>query len=216
MTEINSAKNDFQAQYDAVVSPADPLCQVPTFAQYRQAIKDRLEEEGEHEGRVLLLGFADFEEFFTWLDTLTTYEARDNDDSIACYRAALDVIYRSLVEEYSTPKACPFCSGKETDLSSNGFENNFVTCTCGAEGPPGTDKIDAIIEWNQRAQLTTGGIVGYQVRTPAGDHWANRPDNLIISQGTAIKDLRTARKGQGQWLMVAVLEGDVENPSFED
>jgi hypothetical protein len=91
-----------------------------------------------------------------------------------------------------------------------------VVCECGAEGPPGTDKIQAIIEWNQRAQLPTGGIAGYQVQTPAGDQWAGRPDDLILSQATAIKDLRTARKGQGQWLMVVVLEGDVENPSFED
>lgn len=209
------ATTDFEAQYDAAVSPVDPMCQVPTFAQYRQAIKDRLEEEGEHEGRVLLLGFADFEAFFTWLDTLTTYEARDNDDSIACYRAALDVIYRSLVEEYIALKACPFCSEHGANLSSNGIESDYVVCECGAEGPPGTDKIEAIIEWNQRAQLPTGGIAGYQVQTPAGDQWAGRPENLILSQATAISDLRMARKGQGQWIMSVVLDGDIENPEFE-
>jgi hypothetical protein len=215
MTEINSAENDFKAEYDAACSPADPMCQTPTFEQFRQVIKDKLEEEGEHEGRVLLLGFGDFDEFFTWLDTLNAYEARDTDD-VTSYRAGLEAIYKSLVAEYKAVKACPFCGDCDSNLSNNGIESNFVVCDCGAEGPPGTDDIQAVIEWNRRAQLSTGGIVGYQVQTPAGDQWAGRPENIILSQATAIKDLRTARKGQGKWLMVAVLEGDVENPSFED
>jgi hypothetical protein len=58
-------------------------------------------------------------------------------------------------------------------------------------------------------------IVGYQVHDHRGNHWANRPSYFILTEETALSDLETARKGQGCWIMTAVLEGDIEEATFE-
>lgn len=60
-------------------------------------------------------------------------------------------------------------------------------------------------------------IVGYQVHTPDGKyHWGDRPSYLILTEATAIRDLLDARKGQGHWIMTAILEDDIQEAWFED
>jgi hypothetical protein len=58
-------------------------------------------------------------------------------------------------------------------------------------------------------------IVGYQVHDHRGNHWAGRPSYEILTEETALSELKAARKGQGCWLMTAVLDGDIEEPTFE-
>jgi hypothetical protein len=58
-------------------------------------------------------------------------------------------------------------------------------------------------------------IVGYQVVDSHGNHWADRASFLILSEQTAINDLSAARNGQGFWTMVAILDGDIQEPQFE-
>lgn len=59
-------------------------------------------------------------------------------------------------------------------------------------------------------------IVGYQVTNPiSGDHWDNRPSFEILDQATAIADLEAARAAtEGHYLLVAILEGDIDDPLF--
>jgi hypothetical protein len=58
-------------------------------------------------------------------------------------------------------------------------------------------------------------IVGYQVQDDRGNNWAGRPSYEILTEATAISDLTAARKGQGFWLMIAILEDDIEEPAYE-
>jgi hypothetical protein len=58
-------------------------------------------------------------------------------------------------------------------------------------------------------------IVGYQVHDHRGNHWADRSSFEILTEETALNDLKAARNGQGCWLMTAILDGDIEKPTFE-
>lgn len=49
--------------------------------------------------------------------------------------------------------ACPFCGETDTYLTSNGIENDFVGCACGAEGPTCGTPEEAIAAWNRRSAL---------------------------------------------------------------
>ena len=83
-------------------------------------------------------------------------------------------------------------------LSEN---SEFATVTAGAK----------------EAQDSLPKIVGYQVHTQDGNHhWGDRPSYLILTEATAIRDLLDARKGQGHWIMTAILEDDIEEAWFED
>ncbi len=60
-------------------------------------------------------------------------------------------------------------------------------------------------------------IIGYQVQNAAGENWGDRPSFEILTAETAIADLQAARQlSDGLWLMVAILDGDIEEPTFED
>lgn len=58
-------------------------------------------------------------------------------------------------------------------------------------------------------------IVGYQVQDHHGNHWADRPSYEILTEETALSDMEAASKGQGCWLMIAILDGDIEEQTFE-
>lgn len=59
-------------------------------------------------------------------------------------------------------------------------------------------------------------IVGYQVHDEQGNHWADRPSYLILSQKTAINDMIQARRRQfGLWSMIVIFQGDIEEPEYE-
>lgn len=59
-------------------------------------------------------------------------------------------------------------------------------------------------------------IVGYQVQDEKGNNWADRPSFLILSQKTALSDMAEARRRQfGLWLMIVILDGDIEQPEYE-
>lgn len=58
-------------------------------------------------------------------------------------------------------------------------------------------------------------IIGYQVQNSVGDNWADRPSFVVLDAETAIADLLAARKADCDWVMIAILEGDIEEPSFE-
>jgi hypothetical protein len=59
-------------------------------------------------------------------------------------------------------------------------------------------------------------IVGYQVQDEKGNNWADRPSFLILSEQTALGDMAQARMRQfGIWLMIAIFEGDIEEPEYE-
>ncbi|MBI6883049.1 hypothetical protein [Pseudomonas putida] len=64
--------------------------------------------------------------------------------------------------------------------------------------------------------MTRSAIVGYQVQDSDGNNWADRPSFLILTEKTAINDLLEARKSGGFWTMIAILNGDVQDPSYED
>lgn len=58
-------------------------------------------------------------------------------------------------------------------------------------------------------------IVGYQVQDERGNNWGERASFEILSQALAISDLKEARaNSSGTWLMIAILDGDVEEPTF--
>lgn len=59
-------------------------------------------------------------------------------------------------------------------------------------------------------------IVGYQVHSRDQEHWADRPSFEILSMEMAHQDLVEARGSQPDagWLMVAILDGDIEAPTF--
>ena len=60
-------------------------------------------------------------------------------------------------------------------------------------------------------------IIGYQVQDQHGQHWADRPSYEVLSKPTAIRDLRRARAENPEmcYLMIAILDGDIEEPVFE-
>ena len=59
-------------------------------------------------------------------------------------------------------------------------------------------------------------VIGYQVQDANGDNWADRPSYLILGLQTASADLQAARACSDRlFFMIAVLEGDIENPEFE-
>jgi hypothetical protein len=58
-------------------------------------------------------------------------------------------------------------------------------------------------------------LVGYQVQNEFGVHWARRASYEILNQETATADLFAARTSPvGTWLMVAIFDGDIEDPAF--
>ncbi|MFK4131974.1 hypothetical protein ACI2KR_06720 [Pseudomonas luteola] len=60
-------------------------------------------------------------------------------------------------------------------------------------------------------------ILGYQVVDRHGHHSNDRPSYLILTEQTAVADLLEARASKtGLWTMVAILEGDIQKPEFEE
>lgn len=64
--------------------------------------------------------------------------------------------------------------------------------------------------------MTRSAIVGYQVQDSDCNNWGDRPSFLILTEKTAINDLLEARKSGGFWTMIAILNGDVQDPSYEN
>lgn len=60
-------------------------------------------------------------------------------------------------------------------------------------------------------------IIGYQVKDQHGEHWADRPSYEVLSKQTAIGDLIRARaeNPEKSYMMIAILDGDIEEPAFE-
>lgn len=81
------------------------------------------------------------------------------------------------------------------------------------------DKVAAAhLPKDESAESTSQGVpsvIGYQVHNQDGEQWAGRYSFEILNQETATRDLLAARgNGQGLWLMIAILDGDVEGPVF--
>ena len=60
-------------------------------------------------------------------------------------------------------------------------------------------------------------IIGYQVQDQHGNNYGDKPSFLVLSEDSAVSDLMEARKRYKDdcYVMVAILEGDIEEPSFE-
>jgi hypothetical protein len=60
-------------------------------------------------------------------------------------------------------------------------------------------------------------ILGYQIQDQHGDNWAGRPSYEILTQATAINELKESRSQQStsHYNMVVILKGDIEEPTFE-
>lgn len=71
-------------------------------------------------------------------------------------------------------------------------------------------------EWIAKAFVAAinkpGVIIGFQVNNDAGDHFGERPSFEVLCADTACKDLIKA--GQQGWVLSAIYEGDIEDPSF--
>lgn len=60
-------------------------------------------------------------------------------------------------------------------------------------------------------------IIGYQVQDTYGNKWGNRPTFHVLTERTAIQELKEARdKVSDSYVMVAIQEGDIPSPTFED
>lgn len=59
-------------------------------------------------------------------------------------------------------------------------------------------------------------VVGFQVQNNNGENWNDRPSYEILTQELAVKDLVEARKQLPAqlWLMVAILENDIQEPTY--
>ncbi|HCF2447028.1 TPA: hypothetical protein NIA45_004697 [Pseudomonas aeruginosa] len=69
---------------------------LPSFEHMRNIILDDLDEDG----REMLLGFADFNAFYDWFETLSHYDQVDADQSLEEGKALLEVVYLSLLAEF--------------------------------------------------------------------------------------------------------------------
>lgn len=70
---------------------------------------------------------------------------------------------------------------------------------------------------NAKPAKQSPAILGYQVQNADGENWGGRPSFEILTAETAITDLQAARRSsEGLWLLVAILDGDIEEPTFED
>lgn len=59
-------------------------------------------------------------------------------------------------------------------------------------------------------------VIGYQVMNADGRHWNDRDSYEILTEATASKEIDEAwETGEPHWYMVAVREGDIEEPEFE-
>lgn len=64
--------------------------------------------------------------------------------------------------------------------------------------------------------IPTPKIIGYQVQNADGENWDDRPSYEVLTAETATAELLEARKsGTGHWLMIAILDGDIEDVEFE-
>lgn len=60
-------------------------------------------------------------------------------------------------------------------------------------------------------------ILGYQIRNIKGELWGNRSSQQILTEQTALIELKEARaQSESGYMMVAVVEGDIANPHFEN
>lgn len=58
-------------------------------------------------------------------------------------------------------------------------------------------------------------VIGFQVQNEHGENWGDRPSYEILPEDVAAADLLDARaSGVGNWLMIAILPGDIEEPTF--
>lgn len=59
-------------------------------------------------------------------------------------------------------------------------------------------------------------IIGYQVQDEHGNNWGNRPSYHILTEQAATRDLHQSREElSANFVMVAILNGDIEQPTFE-
>ena len=61
-------------------------------------------------------------------------------------------------------------------------------------------------------------IIGYQVQDQHGNNWDDRPSYEILTEQTAVKELKLARARyrDDNYNMIVILQGDIEEPTFED
>jgi hypothetical protein len=61
-------------------------------------------------------------------------------------------------------------------------------------------------------------IIGYQVQDQHGNNWDDRPSYEILTEQTAIKELKLARARyrDDNYNMIVILQGDIEEPTFEN
>lgn len=88
-----------------------------------------------------------------------------------------------------TPSPCPFCGNASTSISSNGFDNVFVTCECGAEGPACDDELSARLAWNRRAP---GSSTASAVVTVSADA-LHQVLQALVGPGHLIRELQATR-----------------------
>lgn len=63
-------------------------------------------------------------------------------------------------------------------------------------------------------QIPGKAIVGYQVATETGEHWADRMSFEVLDADMAMQDFIAARAASADWRLVPISEGDVEQPSY--
>ena len=61
-------------------------------------------------------------------------------------------------------------------------------------------------------------IIGYQVQDQHGNNWDDRPSYEILTEQTAVKELKLARARyrDDNYNMIVILQGDIEDPTFEN
>jgi predicted signal transduction protein with EAL and GGDEF domain len=61
-------------------------------------------------------------------------------------------------------------------------------------------------------------IIGYQVQDQYGNNWDDRPSCEILTEQTAVKELKLARAryGDDNFNMIVILQGDIKEPAFEN
>lgn len=61
-------------------------------------------------------------------------------------------------------------------------------------------------------------ILGYQVQDIQGNNWGGRASNMVLTEATAIRDIKEARKQQptNGYGLIAILSNDIDEPVFEE
>jgi hypothetical protein len=60
-------------------------------------------------------------------------------------------------------------------------------------------------------------IIGYQVQDQNGNNWSDRPSYLVLTEQTAVEDLKAARSSKtGDYSIVGILRNDIQDPILEN